>query len=174
MATTYRNQFLQRLTRLKKLGELLVQEALVTEGDLRTALDEQKRSGGLLGEILVAHGRITEWDLARCLVSQLQLPFIYTTNLEIPPEALSLLPHPFLHQHRIVPLDIFGKTLVLATAGSLSQEVVQEIEQNTQLEVMLYIALSSDVQKTLQERFPMEKVTDALFERFDSLYNENP
>jgi Type II secretion system (T2SS), protein E, N-terminal domain len=169
---TYRSQFVQKLARLKKLGELLTQESLISEADLRLALDEQKKTGALLGEILVSHGRVSEWDLARCLVSQLQLPFVYTTNFEISPEALALLPHPFLHQHRIVPLDIFGKTLVIATAGSLSQDVVEEIEITTQLEVMLCIALATDILKTLQDRFPLERVADALSERFDSLYNE--
>ncbi len=169
---TQRNSIQQRLVRLKKLGELLAQEGLISEDDLRDALDEQRRTGGLLGEILVQQGRVTEWDLARCLVSQLQLPFIYTTNYDISPETNALLPHAFLHQHRIVPLDIFGKTLVLATAGSISQEIVEEIELTTHLEVMLYISLTTDIQKTLQDRFPLEKVTDALFARFDKLYSD--
>ena len=169
---TQRHMFQQRLVRLKKLGELLAQEGLVAEDELREAVEEQKRTGGLLGEILVTLGRITEWDLARCLVSQLQLPFLYTTNYEIGQDATELLPHAFLHQHRIIPLDIFGKTLVLATAGSISQEVVEEIEMTTHLEVMLYIALSSDIQRTLQGKFPLEKLTNALFERFDKLYSD--
>jgi type IV pilus assembly protein PilB len=169
---TQRHLFQQRLVRLKKLGELLTQEGLVTEAELKEALEEQRRSSGLLGDILVQFGRITEWDLARCLVSQLQLPFVYTANYEIAPEVADLLPHAFLHQHRIVPLDVFGKTLVLATAGSLSQEIVEEIEATTQLEVMLNIALASDITHTLQEKFTLEKLTNALFERFDSLYSE--
>lgn len=167
-----RNTTQQKLTRMRRLGEMLLQEGLVSEEQLRTAEEERTNSGGLLSEILVAHGAIGEGDLAKCLVTQLQLPFIYTAQYDIPNDVVDKLPHAFLHQHRIVPLDIFGRTLVLATAGSLSQETVEEIESTTSFEVMLYIALSNDIQRTLQARFPLEKVANELFEKFDELYNE--
>jgi len=160
--------------KMKKLGELLVQEGVVSEEDVRLAIDEQKKNGGQIGEILVSLGRMTEWDLARCLVSQLQLPFVSVGSYEIQQEVVNLLPHAVLHQHRIVPLDIFGKTLVLATAGGIAQETLEEIELSTQLDVMLYIATATDIQRTLQERFPLEKLTDAVTAQFDKLYADDP
>ena len=43
-----------------RLGELLVQQSLITEEQLRQALDEQKRSGRKLGRVIVDSGLVTE------------------------------------------------------------------------------------------------------------------
>lgn len=160
----------RRLVRQRKLGEILVEEGYITDEQLRAAVEEQKAGGGLLGEVLVSMGFVTEWEVAKCLVGQFQLPFVYTQHYDIPKEAQTLLPHPFLHQHRMVPLDLFGKCLVVATSGSISTDVVEEIEVSTGYEVALYVALSSDIQKTLQDKFALERVTDELAQKFDQLF----
>jgi hypothetical protein len=118
-------------------------------------------------------GYVTEWDVAKCLVAQLQVPFISTARYDIPREAVDLLPHAFLHQHRLVPIDIFNKALAIATVGNISQEVVEEIEVSTNLEVMLFVALGSDILKTLQERFPLDKVTSEFSQKFDQLFRQD-
>lgn len=169
MAPT-RRAFGNKLIRKKKLGEILVEEGYLSQEQLDGAKEEQKASGTLLGEILVASGYVTEWEVAKCMVMQLQLPFIYTTLYEIPRDVVSLLPHAFLHQHRIIPIDLFGKCLVIATAGDISEEVVAEIEHSTGYEVGLYVALTSDIQKSLGERFALEKVTNELSQKFDQLF----
>ncbi|MFH0944772.1 MAG: hypothetical protein V2A76_06200 [Planctomycetota bacterium] len=166
-----RRAFGNRLSRRKKLGEILVEEGYLSLEQLEGAKEEQKASGTLLGEILVASGYVTEWEVAKCMVMQLQLPFIYTTLYDIPRSVVSLLPHAFLHQHRIIPIDLFGKCLVLATAGDISEDVVTEIEESTGYEVGLYVALTSDIQKSLSERFPLEKVTKELSQKFDQLFD---
>ena len=166
-----RKPFASKLIRKKRLGEILVDEAYLSQEQLDATLEEQKASGGLLGELLVSSGFVTEWEVAKCMVSQLHLPFIYTTLYEIPEGVITLLPHAFLHQHRLVPLDLFGSCLVIGTAGDISQEVVDEIELSTGLEVGLYVALTSDIQKTLQDKFPLDKVTNELSRKFDQLFD---
>ena len=49
-------------TRLR-LGDVLVQEGIITEEQLQGALSEQKRIGGLLGEVMVTLGLVTEEKL---------------------------------------------------------------------------------------------------------------
>jgi len=161
------------LVRERKLGEVLLEERQITDDQLSSALEEQAATGGILSEILVSSGFVTEWDLAKCLVTRLQLPFIYTTQYDIPREAIDLLPHTFLHQHRLVPLDVFGTVFAIASAGNISQEILGEIELSTGHEVSLYIALASDIQETLREKFPLEKVTDELSEKFDQLFQSS-
>lgn len=167
-----RRQLSNKLARLTRIGEILVEEGYLTD-DQREIADETVQSGGgHLCDVLVSQRLLTEWELAKCLVSELQLPFIQTANYDISSDVISLLPHAFLHQHRLVPLDRFGRSLVLATSGNISEEVVEEIEETTNYEVMLYVALGSDIQGSLQTRFPIEKVTNELSEKFDKLFEQ--
>ena len=56
-----------------KLGELLVKASVVTEAQLRTALQEQQKWGGKLGEILVRIGAVEPNELEEVLTIQKQL-----------------------------------------------------------------------------------------------------
>ena len=70
--------------RPKILGQLLVDDGVLTVADLENALKEQQAHGGRLGEVLVRSGLATEDVVARTLARQLGLPF----------EAPPLLPAP--------------------------------------------------------------------------------
>lgn len=54
----------------RQLGDLLVDEGLLTEHELNQALLEQARSGRLLGQIVVSHGYVSAFSLARVLSEQ--------------------------------------------------------------------------------------------------------
>jgi hypothetical protein len=54
----------------RPLGTLLVEEGLLTDQELETALAEQKRTGRLLGQIVVDHGYLSAFSLARMLAEQ--------------------------------------------------------------------------------------------------------
>ncbi len=56
----------------RRIGSILVERGLITEDELRLALDEQDRSGRLLGEILVSSFGVTRVDLADALAEQWQ------------------------------------------------------------------------------------------------------
>ena len=70
-----------------RLGELLVQQKLISQEQLMFALDEQKRSGRKLGRILVDNAFTTDDLVSQMLGKQLGLPYInlkfYNINLEI-------------------------------------------------------------------------------------------
>jgi hypothetical protein len=74
----------------RQLGELLVDEQLLTEGELEQALTEQARSGRLLGQILVANGYLSAFSLARVLSEQHGVELRATAEDAATPPALSL------------------------------------------------------------------------------------
>ena len=56
-----------------RLGDLLIQQGLLTDEQLKLALDEQKRSGRKLGRIFVDSGYVTEEGISKALARQLQV-----------------------------------------------------------------------------------------------------
>src|SRR5436309_15373460 len=54
----------------QQLGELLVDEDLLSEDELERALVEQRRTGRKLGQILVGQGSMSGTELARALARQ--------------------------------------------------------------------------------------------------------
>ena len=69
-----------------RLGDLLVQQKLISLDQLQFALEQQKRSGRKLGRVLVDNAFVTEEQISEALAKQLNIPFInlkyYNVNLE--------------------------------------------------------------------------------------------
>ena len=70
-----------------RLGDLLVQQKLISLEQLQFVLEQQKRSGRKLGRVLVDNGFITEDQISETLAKQLNIPYInlkyYNPNLEV-------------------------------------------------------------------------------------------
>lgn len=60
----------------KKLGEILIENGVLSEDQLKAALSIQKEEGGLLGEILLKHGFESEEDIVKALVKQREYLFV--------------------------------------------------------------------------------------------------
>ena len=59
-----------------RLGDLLIKQDVLTEENLKKALELQKGTGKKIGEVLVENGFITEEMIARALQTQLGLKVI--------------------------------------------------------------------------------------------------
>jgi len=55
------------------LGEMLVENGVITQDDLNKALEVQHREGGLIGIILVSQGIISEQKLVEYLAMQAKI-----------------------------------------------------------------------------------------------------
>ena len=53
-----------------RLGEILVQQKLLTEEQLKSALDEQKKSGRRLGRVVIDKGFVSEEQISEALARQ--------------------------------------------------------------------------------------------------------
>ena len=63
-----------------RLGDLLIQQGLLTDEQLKIALDEQKRTGRKLGRVFVESGYVTEEGISQALARQLRIPFVDLKN----------------------------------------------------------------------------------------------
>ena len=59
------------ISKKQLMGQILIKKNLITQDQLKEALDIQKKEGGFIGEILVKLGHITEKDIVVALIVQL-------------------------------------------------------------------------------------------------------
>ncbi len=57
-----------------RLGEVLIQQKLLSEEQLNQALADQKRTGRKLGRVFVENGFVTEEQISGALARQLEFP----------------------------------------------------------------------------------------------------
>jgi len=76
----------------KNLGEMLIEENLITAEQLDKALELQRKQGGKLSELLVSQGLVKAEELAAVLSVQLNVPLIDLKRHKVQPDALRLIP----------------------------------------------------------------------------------
>src|SRR5574343_1946908 len=87
-----------------RLGDLLIQQGLLTEDQLKIALNEQKRTGRKLGRLFVENGYVTEERISQALARQLRIPYVDLKGFVPQPELIKLLPEAQARRFRAVVL----------------------------------------------------------------------
>lgn len=156
--------------RERNLQQILLDENLISEEHLDSAMQEKDATGDLLIHIILRNDYVNEMNLAKALVKIYQLPFIFPQDYQINKDVRDVLPGPFLHTNVLYPLDVFGDVLVLVSSGNLDEKIINEIEELTEKRVAFFVAPHGAVMKMLTDEFPQDEITSELNDRMDELF----
>jgi type IV pilus assembly protein PilB len=125
---------------LDRVGDLLLQEGLVTREQLTAALTEQRTSGSRLGYLLVKQGAVSEIEVTRALARQLRMPAVDLSKFEPDAKILRLIPGEMARKHLVLPLRREGRTLTIAMADPSDLGLLQDLKFITRFDVFPVIA----------------------------------
>jgi type IV pilus assembly protein PilB len=134
----------------KKLGEILVEQGLLSNEQVQDALRLQHQSGLLFGETLVQQKLITEEKIVAVLVGQFGIPYVKPSQYKIAKDLLEIFEPAMMRRYQFVPMDSIGSVLVIAIAGSLTEDVLHEIEGQTGCTLQLFLTKMSEINLVLQ------------------------
>jgi type II secretory ATPase GspE/PulE/Tfp pilus assembly ATPase PilB-like protein len=99
-----------------RLGELLVQQGLITQDQLRIALTEQRSQNIPIGRLLVRMGFVTEAVIRDIMARTIGQESIDLTQVLVDAEALKLVPQDFARRHRLLPIAYDAERNLLMVA----------------------------------------------------------
>jgi twitching motility protein PilT len=111
-----------------KIGEILVSSGLITEDQLKAALNGQRQLGGTVGENLIRLGYISEEVLLNSLSEQTGLQHINLTRVEVPPSIQRLIQLETVRSRRLLPIGFEGKILVVGMVDPTDLPALSEVE----------------------------------------------
>ena len=132
-----------------RLGEILLQQKLLTEDKLKAALDEQKRSGRKLGRIFIDAGFVTEEQIGSALARQLQVPYINLKHFNIRPEIATRLPETLARRFRAIVLEDTGVFYRVGMADPTDLFAYDEINRVLKREIQLAVVGESLLLQTI-------------------------
>src|SRR5687768_17778920 len=132
---------------VRRLGDLLVAEKLITDDQLRQALGEQKGKADKLGSILVRQGSLTEEQLIGFLSRQYGIPSITLSNLDVDGETLRLVPAHIAKKYEVLPVKRIGGTLTLAMSDPTNVFALDDIAFMTNLQIMPVVAPQAAIRR---------------------------
>ena len=112
-----------------RLGDLLLQQKLITEEQLTIALDQQKRNKLRLGRILFNNGFVSEENISRTLARQFDLPYFELRDFPIKPEIVRIMPESLARQFHAIILEIRKDRLLVGMVDPTDQDAISGIEE---------------------------------------------
>ncbi len=132
-----------------RLGEILVQQKLLTAEQLKLALEEQKRSGRKLGRVFIEQGYVTEEEISEALAKQLQIPYINLKYYNIKPEVTQKLPETQARRFRAIVLEDTPKALKIGMADPTDLNAYDEIARIVKREIEIAVVTESQLLATI-------------------------
>src|SRR5918994_1273011 len=138
---------------VRRLGDLLVAEGLITAEQLRQALADQKGKADKLGSVLVRQGSISEEQLIGFLSRQYGIPSITLINLDVDAETLRLVPAHIAKKYEVLPVKRIGGTLTLAMSDPTNVFALDDIAFMTNLQILPVVAPQAAIRKALDRAY---------------------
>ncbi len=150
--------------RKKRLGDMLVQERVVTEEQLQQALEAKKTSNKRLGEVLVELNFTTEEQITRALTRQLGVEMVNVATMTIPEGIVDLVNPQMLRKYMVMPFAYAPNNpniLRVAMADPMDMVALDDLAMVTNLEIEPFIATAHDVMVCIDRYFGNAEALDA-------------
>ncbi|MFH0877198.1 MAG: ATPase, T2SS/T4P/T4SS family [Candidatus Omnitrophota bacterium] len=155
----------------ERLQEILIKNKLISEDDLKLALQVQKEHGGKLSDCLVKLNLINEKDLLVALSEGLGLPPISLTRFKIDGEVIKLIPKEMAKHYQIIPVAKMGKTLTVAMADPLNIFAIDDVKSLTGFQIHPIIASQREILQTIEQYYeePATQVIDEIIKEVSEI-----
>jgi MSHA biogenesis protein MshE len=144
-----------------RLGEILVQQKLISEEQLGLALADQQRSGRKLGRVFVENGFVTEEQISGAIARQLAIPYINLKFYNIHPDVVRMLPETQARRFRALALENRPNSLLVGMSDPTDLFAYDEIARLAKKTIELAVVTETEVLQAIDRIYRRtEEITD--------------
>jgi len=144
-----------------RIGNLLIQEKLISQEQLALALEQQKRNGRKLGRVLIENGFATEEAISEALAKQLKIPYLNLRHYDINLSVARVLPETQARRFRALLLEDKGSAYLVAMADPTDLFAYDEIQRLLKRDIELVLVNENQVLETIDRIYRRtEQMTD--------------
>jgi type IV pilus assembly protein PilB len=148
-----------------KLGEILVNQGVISEDMLAQALEEQKTDGEKLGTTLIRMGFVSDSELLQALSKHFGVRAVDLKAKEPSDSVLKLLPGDIAAKYLVVPISRFGRKLTLAMLNPHDMTAIEDIKFATGFEIEPVVAHLDDIVQIIENHYHIQRIfSDVMYE----------
>ncbi len=139
-----------------RLGDLLIEQGLITENQLKQALEMQKKNKKHLGDCLISMGFVSDDNIASALEVQLGIPRIELRGVRIDPDLINMFSGTMLRKYDVLPVaytDESRTAIVLAMANPLDVTAQDDVSIISNCMIERKIATLGEINAVLDKYF---------------------
>ncbi len=145
----------------KRLGDVLVEEGVVTEDDINEVL-RRREKGEKIGEALIRFGYCTDSQIVDALSDSLGIKRVNLGMIFVDDHVLKLLDEDFVTKAKIMPINITGRRLVIATNDPLDFPTLENVRLKTGMNVETVLATKNDIETAIARYYGFTKTLKSL------------
>lgn len=152
----------------KRLGELLVENGIVTEQKVEKALSKQ--AGKLkIGHVLIREGLVTEIQIVEALANQLKLERYTSDNYSVDSRLKNIISPAMAEKYHVIPLSRHGQLLVVAMTDPMDINILDTIEAASSCEVEPVICTEKEFNQLFLELYGKISVLGSVIEELGNI-----
>ncbi|GLC31399.1 GspE/PulE family protein [Clostridium omnivorum] len=145
----------------RRLGDLLVQSGKISMLQLQDALRRQKTLGKKIGELLIDDGIVTSEDILQVLEDQTGFERVNLDMINIDKKAIKAVPESICLKHDLIPFGFNENKIKIAMWDPLNIFAVDDVAIASGFQVETYIALKSEIKKHIERYYSDQQVLRA-------------
>ena len=157
-----------------RIGELLVQNEIITCAQLEHALRVQRTRGRRLGRTLIDLGYIEEDELLSFLARQLEIPFVDLRLPSLSRDAVLKLPETHARRFRAIVIEDTGKDFLVGLIDPMDIFAIDELTRILGRPVRLAVVREPDLLRTIDQIYSRkDEITSLAEELHDDLSSDD-
>ncbi|HXM80359.1 MAG TPA: GspE/PulE family protein [Burkholderiales bacterium] len=156
-----------------RLGDILVAHKVISQEQLKLALDEQKRSGRRLGRVLIEMGFTAELNIAQALARQLNLGFVDLKHHHFKTNVVLKLPESSARRFRAVALEERGARMLVGMADPTDLFAFDELARILKKDIEPVVVAESEVALALDRVYRRTEEITGLAKELQQDLGEN-
>lgn len=132
-----------------RLGQVLVDENIITPEQLNNALERQKVVKKRLGVVISEMGYANERDILKALAKRLSVEYVDTPLFSIELDVVKLIPEILARKYNIVPMNLKAGVITIATNDPLDFTCLEDLNIITGYEIRTVVSSTTEIEKTI-------------------------
>jgi type II secretion system protein E len=136
-----------------QIGQILIDEGLITADQLEAGLREQKKTGTFICTTLVKLGFVSEEKAFQVLSRYLNIPYSRLKERDIDPLIIQKVPAKFASHYKVIPIEFDGTSLIIAMADPLDVRTLDDIRLLLNIEVKGVLASEIEIMDAIRKYY---------------------
>ena len=144
------------------IGQLLVDERIITSEQLNLALEEQKKTRKRIGEVIADMGFASERDILRTLAQRLSVEYVDSPLFVVELDSVRLITESLARQYNILPIYLRAGTLTIATNDPLDFACLEDVAMITGFDIRTVLSPQSEIERAINRVYSKKSSEDII------------
>ena len=156
----------------RRLGDVLIENGVINQDQLRIALTEQKKQNIPLGKILVVLGFVSEAIIRDSLGESLGQDSVDLSKTVVDVDAITLIPKEMARRYRVLPIsyDKAANVLTVAMSDTFNIVAIDQISAmiGGGIEINTLLAAEADIESSIDQFYGFELTVDGIINEIET------